>query len=124
MFAVTIDHLPGFEIKEIIGQVVGVVARPKNAYVEGVKSLAGGVRPNVADALARVREVAVAHMLQVAYQRGANAVLGMRFDHRPISESWTEICAYGTAVFVIPAPRHDPAAGPPAGPRRPPAIGG
>ena len=47
-------------------------------------------------------------MLRVAYQRGANAVVGMRFDHRPISESWNEVCAYGTAVFVIPAPRHSP----------------
>ena len=60
------------------------------------------------DHLIRVRELAVAHMLRVAYQRGANAVVGMRFDHRPISESWNEVCAYGTAVFVIPAPRHAP----------------
>jgi hypothetical protein len=42
-------------------------------------------------------------MLGRAYRRGANAVVGMRFDHRSISESWTEICAYGTAVFVTPA---------------------
>jgi uncharacterized protein YbjQ (UPF0145 family) len=122
MFAVTIDNLPGFEIKEIIGEVFGVVARPRNAYVEGVKSLTGGVRPNVSEALARVRQAAVAQMVQLAYQRGANAVIGMRFDHRAITESWTEICAYGTAVFVIPAPRHD--AGPPASPPRPRAIGG
>jgi hypothetical protein len=25
----------------------------------------------------------------------------MRFDNREISNSWTEICAYGTAVFVV-----------------------
>jgi len=104
MFAVTIETLPGFEIKEVLGQVVGVVARPRNAYVEGVKSLTGKAPANVADALVRAREVAVAHMLRIAYERGANAVVGMRFDHRPVSESWNEICAYGTAVFVIPAP--------------------
>jgi uncharacterized protein YbjQ (UPF0145 family) len=104
MLAVTIETLPGFEIKEVLGQVVGVVARPRNAYVEGVKSLTGKAPSNVADALVRAREVAIAHMLRIAYQRGANAVVGMRFDHRPVSESWNEICAYGTAVFVIPAP--------------------
>jgi uncharacterized protein YbjQ (UPF0145 family) len=108
MLAVTIDNLPGYEIKEVIGEVLGVVARPKNAYVEGVKTLTGTGNPNVTDHLVRVREGAVAHMLRVAYQRGANAVVGMRFDHRPISESWNEVCAYGTAVFVIPAPRHSP----------------
>jgi uncharacterized protein YbjQ (UPF0145 family) len=142
MLAVTIDSLPGYEVKEVIGPVLGVVARPKNAYVEGVKTLAGTGNPNVTDNLVKVRELAVAHMLRVAYQRGANAVVGMRFDHRPISESWNEVCAYGTAVFVIPAPRHvpDPAtqrperpagppapptppAGPPASPAGPQAIG-
>jgi len=82
MFAVTIETLPGFEIKEVLGQVVGVVARPRNAYVEGVKSLTGKAPANVADALVRAREVAVAHMLRIAYERGANAVVGMRFDQR------------------------------------------
>ena len=105
MFAVTIDSLPGFEIKEVMGEVLGVVARPRNAYFEGVKTLAGTVDPHMSEALTRAREGAVAHMLRVAYQRGANAVVGMRFDHRAISDSWNEICAYGTAVFVIPAPR-------------------
>jgi hypothetical protein len=42
-------------------------------------------------------------MSKMAYARGANAVVCMRFDHRDISASWTEICAYGTAVFVVPA---------------------
>jgi uncharacterized protein YbjQ (UPF0145 family) len=117
MFAVTIENLPGYEVKEVIGEVLGVVARPKNAYVEGVKTLAGTGNPNVTDHLVRVREQAIAHMLRVAYQRGANAVVGMRFDHRPISESWNEVCAYGTAVFVIPAPRHAPPAPPTRSPQ-------
>jgi len=107
MLVVTIDQIPGFRIQEIIGEVLGVTARPRNAYTEGVKSLNGGLDPSSALALVRTRELAVAQMLQRAYQRGANAVVGMRFDHRTISESWTEICAYGTAVFVVrdvPAP--------------------
>jgi uncharacterized protein YbjQ (UPF0145 family) len=123
----------------VIGEVLGVVARPKNAYFEGVKTLAGTRNPNVAANLARVREVAVGNMLRMAYERGANAVVGMRFDHRPISDSWNELCAYGTAVFVIPAPRpapemrpaaetpeaQTPQAGPRAiGGRRPPAAAG
>jgi hypothetical protein len=67
-------------------------------------------------ALGRWRDDAIAQMAKLAYARGANAVVCMRFDHRDISASWTEICAYGTAVFVVPA-RPDsgaPMADPPA----------
>jgi uncharacterized protein YbjQ (UPF0145 family) len=52
--------------------------------------------------LTRWREEAVERMAQIAQKRGANAVVGMRFDHREITSSWVEICAYGTAVVVSP----------------------
>jgi uncharacterized protein YbjQ (UPF0145 family) len=113
MLAVTIDTIPGFDIKTVIGEVVGITARPRNVYSEGVKTLAGGLDPRMPQSLERSREVAVARMLERAYQRGANAVVGMRFDHRAITEAWTEICAYGTAVLVVPA-GGEPTAGPPA----------
>ena len=101
MLAVTIDSLPGYEIKKVIGEVMGTSARARNTYSEGVKTLSGAVNPNMQRALTRWREDAVVKMLEQAYQRGANAVVGMRFDNREISNSWTEICAYGTAVFVV-----------------------
>ena len=101
MLAVTIDSLPGYEIKKVIGEVMGTSARARNTYTEGVKTLSGEVNPNMQRALTRWREDAVVKMLEQAYQRGANAVVGMRFDNREISNSWTEICAYGTAVFVV-----------------------
>ena len=105
MFAVTIDYLPGFDIKEVIGDVVGSTARKGNPFTEGVQTLSGSAHPRSSTTLGQTRRDAVARMLEVAYGRGANAVIGMRFDHRPISSSWTEICAYGTAVFVVPAGR-------------------
>ena len=40
-------------------------------------------------------------MVQEAQSRGANAVLAMRFDSGAIGQ-WSEICAYGTAVWVQP----------------------
>jgi uncharacterized protein YbjQ (UPF0145 family) len=103
MFAVTIDHLPGYHVREVIGEVVGSTARRLSAFVEGVQMLSGDLSPQVSVVLRRTREAAVQLMLQTAYQRGANAVIGMRFDHRPINGTWSEICAYGTAVFVVPA---------------------
>ena len=101
MLAVTIESLPGYEIQRVIGQVVGTTARSRNPFSEGVKQLSGMVNPHVSQALVKWREDAIAKMLDQARRRGANAVVGMRFDHREITSSWVEICAYGTAVFVI-----------------------
>ena len=33
-----------------------------------------------------------------------------RFDTSAIGQNWTEICAYGTAVFAIPLSQHEPGA--------------
>jgi uncharacterized protein YbjQ (UPF0145 family) len=103
MLAVTIDTLPGFEIKTVIGEVVGVTIRPWNAYTEGIKALSGVMNPRMQHVLARLREEAIARMVERAHRRGANAIVGMRFDHRTVSDGWAEICAYGTAVLVVPA---------------------
>ena len=32
--------------------------------------------------------------------KGANAVIAFRFDTSELGSTWTEICAYGTAVRV------------------------
>ena len=104
MLAVTIDSLPGYEIEEVLGEVLGTTARQQNVFLEGIRELSGGVGGRMPGTLKRWREEAIANMVEAAYRRGANAVVGMRFDHRAIGTSWTEICAYGTAVFVVPVP--------------------
>ena len=105
MIAVTIESLPGFEIKRVLGEVVGAAARPDNVFTEGVKALPGSNGARSTQTLNRGREEAIARMVRTARQLGANAVVGMRFDHRTIGSSWTEVCAYGTAVFVVPNAR-------------------
>jgi len=100
MLVVTTETVPGYDVTDVLGEVMGVVARTRNPYAEGVKALSGEVNPGVSSALTGWREEAVTNMARAAHRRGANAVLGMRFDHRDISGSWTELCAYGTAVRV------------------------
>src|SRR5439155_21212654 len=80
MFAVTIETLPGYRVVRVVGEVVGATARPRNTYESGVKALTGEPNPGAPRALARWREEAVSQMLQAAYRRGANAVVGIRFD--------------------------------------------
>jgi hypothetical protein len=44
-------------------------------------------------------------MVAEAARRGANAIVAMRFDSGAIGQ-WSEICAYGTAVWVQPLSDH------------------
>ncbi|MEE6258265.1 YbjQ family protein [Plantactinospora sonchi] len=114
MLIVTTDQLPGYEIRAILGEVVSSQARTRNPYREGVKSLRGGAYdPNAPENLTRWRTDAVQKLGEEATRLGANAVLGMRFDHRDVGELWMEICAYGTAVVAVrqpvePAPTDQP----------------
>jgi uncharacterized protein YbjQ (UPF0145 family) len=100
MLVLTIDHVPGYRIVAILGDVVGATVRPDNPYIEGVKSLEGG-SPHI-DEVVRTRKAAVADLMDRARQLGANAVVGLRYDHRTIGGSWSEICAYGTAMVLAP----------------------
>jgi uncharacterized protein YbjQ (UPF0145 family) len=36
--------------------------------------------------------------VEEAEAKGANAVIAFRFDTSELGSTWTEICAYGTAV--------------------------
>ncbi|GGM43123.1 hypothetical protein GCM10011608_29780 [Micromonospora sonchi] len=103
MLVVTTDQLPGYEIRQILGEVVSSMARTRNPYREGVKNLRGGAYdPMASDNLTRWRTDSVARLGEEAQRLGANAVVGMRFDSRDCGEMWMEICAYGTAVIVVP----------------------
>ncbi len=101
MLVVTTEGISGYEIRAVIGEVVGVTARSFNPFVEGVKSLNGRLNPQLVRLLAQIRQEAVNHMVEAAEDRGANAIIGMRFDHRGVTPSWNEVCAYGTAVLVV-----------------------
>jgi uncharacterized protein YbjQ (UPF0145 family) len=105
MLVVTTDSLPGYEVRRVMGEVLGVIARSRNPFVEGIKVLTGGLNPKTPAILARWRHEAIGKLIAQAEHQGANAVIGMRFDNRDVGEYWTEICAYGTAVLVVPAGR-------------------
>jgi uncharacterized protein YbjQ (UPF0145 family) len=103
VLVVTTDSIPGYDVRAVIGEVVGVTARTFNPYIEGVKSLNGRLNPQLVRLLAQIRQEAVAHMVAAAERRGANAIVAMRFDNRDVTPPWREICAYGTALLVVPA---------------------
>lgn len=100
MLVVTTDAVPGYAIRQVLGEVVGVTVRTRNVFVEGIRRPDGDWNPYLPGLLIRWRRLAVERMAQEAQHRGGNAVVGMRFDHREISEMWVEICSYGTAVRI------------------------
>jgi uncharacterized protein YbjQ (UPF0145 family) len=102
VLVVTTEGVPGHRVTSVLGEVVGSIARLNNAFTEGIRTLDGQLNPKRAQDLAQWRRDAVAEMVEQARRRGANAVIGMRFDNRGISTAWAEICAYGTAVRVDP----------------------
>jgi uncharacterized protein YbjQ (UPF0145 family) len=105
VLVVTLNDLPGYHIRTVLGEVVGVTARPQNKFTEGVRSLDGSLSDAGEQYLIAGRREAVERMVFHARNQGANAVLAMRFDHRVVSSTWVEICAYGTAVVAIPRRR-------------------
>jgi uncharacterized protein YbjQ (UPF0145 family) len=66
----------------------------------GLKSMLGGELKGMTKALVDSREQVIARMVEEAEKRGANAVVAMRFDTSEMGDTWTEICAYGTAVRI------------------------
>jgi uncharacterized protein YbjQ (UPF0145 family) len=50
--------------------------------------------------LAEGREHATQRLVEEAEAKGANAIIAFRFDTSELGSTWTEICAYGTAVKV------------------------
>ncbi|MEV0268208.1 MAG: heavy metal-binding domain-containing protein [Hamadaea sp.] len=113
ILVVTTDAVYGRAIHQVLGQVLGIAARSKNPYGEGFVSLRTGGSNGAdvrRDLLVACRWEAVDDMTAAAAQFGADAVVAMRFDHRQVTESWFEVCAYGTAVVLAPASSEIPAA--------------
>src|SRR5205823_11693432 len=101
MIITTMNDLPGYEIEEVIGEVFGLTVRSRNIGSQigaSLKSLVGGELRGMTKMLAEGRLHAQERLVEEAEGRGANAVIAFRFDTSELGTTWTEICAYGTAV--------------------------
>ena len=96
---VTMETFPGREISSVVGDVVGVVARTRELRpdLRGVNPLDGYVVM-----LTDSRQEAVARMVEMAVAAGADAIVGLKFDCSEITQSLSEVAAYGTAVKLVP----------------------
>jgi uncharacterized protein YbjQ (UPF0145 family) len=103
MLIATTNEVAGHEIEEVFGEVFGLTVRSRNAFSQlgaGLKSIVGGELKGMTKALVESRQQVIDRMVEEAEAKGANAVVAMRFDTSEMGDTWTEICAYGTAVRV------------------------
>jgi uncharacterized protein YbjQ (UPF0145 family) len=101
MIITTMNDLPGYVVEEVLGEVFGLTVRARNVGSQigaSFKSLVGGELKGMTKMLGEGREHAQERLVEAAEAKGANAIIAFRFDTSELGSTWTEICAYGTAV--------------------------
>ena len=103
MLIVTSNDIPGYRIEAVLGEVMGMTVRSANIganFVAGIRSIGGGEVNEYTKLVYESRQQVMQRMWQDGVSRGANAIVAMRFDTSELGSTWTEICAYGTAVVA------------------------
>ncbi|WP_421733194.1 YbjQ family protein [Cellulomonas sp.] len=112
MIVVTTNDIPGYRIQAVLGEVMGLTVRSTNigaSFTAGLRSIGGGELPEFTKIMYESRREVMHRMVTEAQQRGANAIVAMRFDTDSIGQ-FSEVCAYGTAVIVEPIGSGEPGA--------------
>ncbi|HSX36923.1 MAG TPA: YbjQ family protein [Patescibacteria group bacterium] len=99
----TTNDVPGYEVMEVYGEVFGLIVRSRNMFSNlgaQLRTVFGGEVGGYTKLLSDTREQALERLRQEAAEKGANAVLAMRFDSSDIGGIMNEVAAYGTAVKI------------------------
>ena len=101
MILSTTETVPGMEITEGLGLVSGSTVRARvflRDIFAGFKNILGGEVSTYTRMLEEAREQAVVRMIEAAEEKGADAIVCMRFSTSAIMRNAAEVVAYGTAV--------------------------
>ena len=105
MIVTTGNEVPGKRIVEVLGVVRGSTVRARNIGRDigaGFKNLIGGEIKTYTDMIGQSREEAYNRMVNEAIEKGADAIISMRFMTSMIMQGASEMLAYGTAVKLKP----------------------
>jgi uncharacterized protein YbjQ (UPF0145 family) len=101
----TANELAGYQIVKNLGLVRGIVVRSRSiigTFGASLQTIIGGNITLFTELCEKTREDAFELMMPHAAERGANAVVAMRYDANEVMQGTTEVLAYGTAVQVAP----------------------
>src|SRR4051812_18498297 len=105
------NTLEGHEVAEYLGVVRGIVVRAQT-ITQGIRGafsqILGGNIKAYEEVCEQARSEAFARMVEHAQERGADAILAMRYDATEFSPGVTEVLAYGTAVKLRREAREQP----------------
>src|SRR5262249_39743354 len=99
----TAFELPGCRVVQNLGVVRGIVVRSRSIIGNigaQFQTLFGGNITLYTELCEKARSDAFKLMVGHAGDRGANAIIGMRYDANEVVAGCTEVLAYGTAVVV------------------------
>ena len=97
----TTETVPGKKIVSIIGIVTGNVVQSKHIgrdIMAGLNSIVGGDIVGYTQMLNEARDIAFERLVISANEKGADAVVGIRFTTSVIMEVVFKTMAFGTAV--------------------------
>jgi uncharacterized protein YbjQ (UPF0145 family) len=101
----TTFEITGYRTVKTIGVVRGIIVRSRSIVGNigaAFQTLLGGNISIYTELCEKARSDAYLLMLQQAQQRGANAIIGVRYDATEVMQGVTEVLCYGTAVVVEP----------------------
>ena len=96
-------ELNGYRVIKNLGIVRGITVRSRSLFgnIAGMFQILFGGNISIYQELCeKTREEAFQLMLRHADERGANAVINMRYDANDVMGGVAEVLAYGTAVVV------------------------
>ena len=105
MIVTTGNEVAGHAVAEYLGIVRGIVVRAPSlaqGFLGGLKQIVGGNIESYAEVCEAAREESYQRMVRHAQQRGADAVIAVRYDATEFAQGATEVLAYGTAVKLGP----------------------
>ena len=99
----TSTSLEGYRITKQLGLVRGITVRSRSIVgniAGGFMTLFGGRSTIYTELCETAREESLQLMIRHAREKGANAIINMRYDANDEMSGLTEVLAYGTAVVV------------------------
>ncbi len=99
----TSSHLEGYKVTKHLGLVRGITVRSRSVFgnlAGSFQTLLGGKISIYQELCEKTREEAYQQMAAHAEQKGATAIINMRYDANEVMAGVTEVLAYGTAVIA------------------------
>ena len=100
----TSNQLEGYRITRHLGIVRGITVRSRNLFANlggVIQTLIGGKISIYVELCEKTRQEAYDQLINHAEERGANAILNVRYDANEVMSGVTEVLCYGTAVQVV-----------------------